>query len=143
MVAPRINTEIQSVVWRCCSVSHVDHVTGEAVEGLLQRLRQRGVGVHVAGGLEGGEVPLLREGQLGQKLGDVRSDQVTADELEVLGVGDQLDEADGFAEAVGLAVRAERELGDLDLATLALACSSVRPKLATCGWQNVARGIMR
>jgi hypothetical protein len=68
---------------------------------------------------------------------------VAADELEVLGIRDELDEADGLAEAVRLAVRAERELRDLDLAALGLGLLLGEPKLATCGWQNVARGIIR
>ena len=77
--------------------------------------RQRRVRVHVARRLEGGEVPLLRERQLGQQLGHVGADQVAAEQLEVLAVGDELDEADRLAEAVGLAVRRERELRDLDV----------------------------
>src|SRR5690606_28128335 len=56
----------------CACASEVDHVAREAVEALLQRLRQRRVGVHVTGQLQRREVPLLRERQLGQKLGDVR-----------------------------------------------------------------------
>ena len=90
----------------------IDHVAGEAVEALLQRLGQRRVGVDVAGQLVGGEVPLLRQRQLGQQLGDVGADQVSAEQLAVLLVGDQLDEAGRVAEAVRLAVGGERELRD-------------------------------
>eukprot|EP01136_Pigoraptor_vietnamica_P011514 Opistho-1_new@50444 len=100
--------------------SEVDHVAGEAVEALLQRLRQRRVRVHVAGQLQRRQIPLLSQRQLGQELRHVRADHVGADELEVLGVGDQLDEADRLAEAMRLAVRHEREGGDLDLAPLVL-----------------------
>ena len=55
----------------------------EPVEDLLQRLPQRGVHVHVAGQLEGTEVPLLRQRQLGQELGDVRTDEVAAEQRAV------------------------------------------------------------
>ena len=118
---------------------------GEAVERLLHRLRQRRVRVHVARQLERREVPLLRERQLGQQLRHVGADQVAAEQLEVLAVGDQLDEADRLAQAVGLAVRREGELGDLDLASwpASRACCSVgrrwRPaasrrwRAASCG----------
>lgn len=47
-----------------CPQSHVDHVSGEAVEGVLHRLAERGVGVHVSGELIGGQFPSLRERQL-------------------------------------------------------------------------------
>src|SRR4051794_33583547 len=84
--------------------SEVDHVAGEAVDGLLQRLGQRRVGVHVARELGGREVPLLREGQLGQQLGDLGADQVPAEQLAVGLVGDELDEPAGLGEPLGLAV---------------------------------------
>src|SRR6478735_1401976 len=97
-----------------CRRSEVDHVAGKAVETLLQRLRQRWVGVDVAGELVYPEVPLLGERELGQKFGHVVSDEVSAEQFAVLRVGDDLDEATRFAEAVRLAVRGERELRDLD-----------------------------
>src|SRR6266545_6601722 len=78
----------------------VDHVAFEAVESLLHRLAQGGVGVYVAGQLLGGEVPLLGQGQLGQQLGDLGADQVAAEKLAVRGVADQLDEPGRVAEAV-------------------------------------------
>ena len=59
-------------------------MAGEAVDGLLDGLAQRRVGVDVARHLVGGEVPLLGQGQLGQQLGDVGADQVGAEELAVL-----------------------------------------------------------
>ena len=96
-------------------LAQVDHVAGEAVEGLLHGLGQRRVRVHVARRLEGGEVPLLRERELGKQLGHVGADEVAAEQLEVLAVGDELDEADRLAQAVRLAVRRERELRDLDV----------------------------
>ena len=74
-------------------------MAGDAVGHFLQRLGQRRVGVHVAGDLFGGEVPQLGEGELGQELGHVRADHVQAEDLAVLGVGDELDEAGG--QAVG------------------------------------------
>src|SRR5690348_4033890 len=88
----------------------IDHVAGDALDGLLDRLGQRRVREHVASDLVGGEVPLLREGQRGQQLGDVGPDEVGADDLVVRRVGDDLDETDGVAEAHGLAVGGEREL---------------------------------
>ena len=65
-------------------MSHVDHVTGEAVEAFLQSLRQRRVRVHVPGRFESREIPLLRERELGQKLRDIRADEVSTEELQVL-----------------------------------------------------------
>ena len=64
----------------------------QAVEALLHRLRQGRVGVDVARELIGGEVPLLRQRQLGQQLGDVGADEVAAEQFQVLLVGDQLDD---------------------------------------------------
>src|SRR3954453_23123792 len=61
-----------------CRRSEVDHVAGKAVEALLQRLRQRGVAVHVAAQLVDREVPLLGERELGQQLGHVVADEVSA-----------------------------------------------------------------
>ena len=81
-------------------------------------LAERRVGVHVAGQLGRGEVPLLRQRELGQQLGHVVADEVPAEQLAVLAVGDQLDEAAGVAEAVRLAVGGERERGDLDVVAL-------------------------
>ena len=74
--------------------------------------------VHVAGDVLGGEVPHLREGQLGQELGDIGTDEVAADQLSVGGVGDDLHEADRMAEALRLAVGGVRELGHLDVVAL-------------------------
>ena len=65
------------------------------MEAFLQRLRQRRVRVHIAGQFVGGQVPLLRQRQLGQQLRDVMSDQASAEQLAVLAVGDQLDEPAG------------------------------------------------
>jgi hypothetical protein len=73
----------------------VDHVAGQAMEAFLQRLRRRRVRVHIAGQFVGGQVPLLRQRQLGQQLRDVMSDQASAEQLAVLAVGDQLDEPAG------------------------------------------------
>src|SRR5690606_28124837 len=70
----------------------VDHVARDAVEGLLDGLPQRRVGEHDAGHLVGGEVPGLRDVDRGQQLGDVRADHVCAEDLVVLGVGDDLHE---------------------------------------------------
>ena len=39
------------------------------------------MGVHVAGELERAEVPLLGERQFGQQLGDIRADEVPAEQL--------------------------------------------------------------
>ena len=85
-------------------------MAGDALDGLLDRLGQRRVGEDVAGDLVGGEVPLLGQGQRRQQLGDVGADQVGAEDLVVLRVGDDLDEADRLAEALRLAVGGEREL---------------------------------
>lgn len=92
--------------------SEVDHVAGEAVERFLECFAEGGVGVDVAGQFGGGQVPLLREGELGKKLRDVRADHVSTEELAARGIGHELYEAARFAEAVGLAVGGEGELGD-------------------------------
>ena len=67
---------------------------------------RRRVGEDVAGHLVGGQVPLLGQRQHRQQLGDVGADHVGAEDLVVLGVGDDLDEADRLAEALRLAVGA-------------------------------------
>ncbi len=118
-------------------------MAGEAVDRFLQCLTERGVGVDVACQLVDREVPLLGQGQLGQQFRNVRSDEVPAEQFAVLLVGDQLDETGRVTETVCLAVGSEREVRDLDVVASALACSSVKPNEATCGWQNVARGIIR
>ena len=46
-------------------LSEVDGVAGHGVEAFLQSLAERGVGVHVAGQLGGGQVPKLGCGELG------------------------------------------------------------------------------
>ena len=58
------------------------------------------------------EVPHLGQGQLGQQLGHVGTDQVAAEQLPVLRVAEQLDEPDRVAEAVRFSVGHEGELGD-------------------------------
>ena len=59
-------TEVVTAAETGAGSSEVDHVPCEAVDGFLQGLRQRRVRVHVAGQLVDGEIPLLREGELGQ-----------------------------------------------------------------------------
>ena len=88
-------------------------MSGQAVDGLHDGLPQRGMGVDVAGHLVDRQVPLLGEGQFGQQFGDVRADQVRTEELAVLRVAQQLDEAAGIPDAGGLSVGAEREGGAL------------------------------
>ena len=56
------------------------------------------------------------EGELGDQLGHVGADQVGAQDLAACGVGDDLDLAVGLAQRLGLAVGAEGELADADLA---------------------------
>ena len=69
-----------------------------------------------------------------EQLGDVFADHVDAEQLAVLGVEDQLDEAVGLARRQRAAADAEGELADLDLAAvLSRAFFSVMPMLATCG----------
>jgi hypothetical protein len=69
-------------------------VARDAVDGLLDRLGQRRVREDVARNLVGGQVPLLGQREHGQQLGDVGADHVGTEDLVVLGVGDDLDEAD-------------------------------------------------
>src|SRR5690349_1232278 len=98
----------------------VDHVAGDALDGLLDGLGQRRVREDVAGDLVGGEVPLLGQRQRGQELGDVGTDHVGAEDLVVLRVRDDLDEADPVAKPHRLAVGGERELRGLHLVALVL-----------------------
>ena len=95
-------------------------MAGDALDGLLHRLRQGRVGEDVAGHLVGGEVPLLRQGQRGQQLGHLGPDQVGADDLVVLRVRDDLHEPDALGHAARLAVGRERELRHLDVVPLLL-----------------------
>ena len=83
------------------------------MEAFLQCLRQRRVGVHVAGQLGDREVPLLSQRELGQQLGHVVADQMAAEQLAVLAVRDQLDESAGVAEAVCLGVAVNGNLATL------------------------------
>ena len=75
------------------------------------------MGVDVTGQFLGRQVPLLREREFGQHLGDVVAHEVCAEKLVGVGVGEELDEARGLAHAARLAVRAERERGGLDVET--------------------------
>src|SRR3954471_20872437 len=70
--------------------SEVDHVASQAVDRLLQPLAERRVRVHVARQLGRGEIPPLRQRQLGQQLGDLGADEVPAEQLAVRLVSDQL-----------------------------------------------------
>ncbi len=90
------------------------------MEAFLQRLRQRRVDVDVAGQLSSGEVPLLRQGELGHQFRDIRPDQVRPEQFAVLAVGDHLDEAGRVGQPVRLPIGGERELGDLDVIPLSL-----------------------
>ena len=54
--------------------------------------------------------------ELGDHLGHIRADHVDAEDFAGLRIGDDLDLPVEFAERLGLAVRPERELADLDLA---------------------------
>ena len=70
-------------------------MTGNAVGYILERLGQCRMSVHIARNLIGGQVPKLRESQLRQQLSNLRPDHVQAQDLAVLGIGDQFDEARG------------------------------------------------
>ncbi|GLP68833.1 hypothetical protein TUSST3_54560 [Streptomyces sp. TUS-ST3] len=93
-------------------------MTRETVDGFLDRLAEGGVGVDVAGDLMDGEVPLLGQRQFGEQLGDVRAEEVSAYELAVLGVTDELHEAGRITQARSPGDRGERELRHLDVETL-------------------------
>jgi hypothetical protein len=92
-------------------------VPGQAVNGLLDLLAQRGVGVHVAGDLVNPEVPLLGQGQFGQQYGDFGSDEVGAEQLAVGVVAQDLHEAGWITQTLCFAVGRERECSDLDVVT--------------------------
>ena len=80
----------------------------------MQRLGHRRVGVHIAGELVGCQVPLLGQRQFGQQLGDVVADEVSSDQLAVLCVRDELDEAAGVPDADGLTDRQRALLSATD-----------------------------
>ncbi len=80
-----------------------------------EHFAQRRVGMDVAGDLGRRDLHELGQAQLGQQFGDIRADQVGAQDFAVAGVGDDLDEADALVERLGLAVGHERELAHLDL----------------------------
>ena len=63
----------------------------DAVGHVLERLRQRGVRMHIARDLLRREIPKLCQRQLGQQLGNLWPDHVEAQDLAVLGVRDELD----------------------------------------------------
>src|SRR5690606_13660224 len=72
---------------------HVDHMAGKAVDGFLDRLAERRVSVDVACHFVNGEVPLLRQRELGQQFGDVGADEVGAEQLAVLVIANDLHKA--------------------------------------------------
>jgi hypothetical protein len=135
-----------AVVRRICRLE-VDHLSGQAMKGFLQRLGQRRVGVDVADQFFDGQIPALGQGEFGQQFGDVGTNQVCSEQLSVRAVGDNLDESGRVAVAAGFSPFARN--GNLATAmslsraaASAWACASVRPKLATWGWQKVTRGII-
>ena len=70
------------------------------------------------------------------QLGHFGADHVRAEQLAGLGVEHRLHQALGLAQRDRLAVADERESADLDRRSPAsFAFASVRPTLATCGWQ--------
>lgn len=79
------------------------------------------------------------QGTCKSKLSDhfrnIGSDQMRSKQLAVLGIKHELDKALGLANAMCFAVGSEWELATLTSWPASLAFRSVRPMLATCGWQ--------
>ena len=69
----------------------------------------------------------------GDELRRLRADDVHAEDLSVLGVGDDLHEAVVRVDDGGLGVSDEGELAHLDVWPSSLALASVRPTLPICG----------
>ena len=89
--------------------------------------------VHRLDDLGLGRFQLAGQDQLGQQFGDVFADHVHAEQLAVLAVEDQLDEAVGLARGQGAAAGAEGNLPILISRFCSRAFFSVCPMLATCG----------
>ena len=61
------------------------------VSGLHQDLAERRVSMYVSSNLGGRQLHALRQGQLGQQLGNIRADDVGAQDLAITSVCDDLD----------------------------------------------------
>ena len=94
-----------------------------------------GVRVHGVEDLFLGRFELLGHHQLGDQLGRLRADQVGAQQLAVLGVEDELDEALGLVRRQGAAAELERELADADL----VAGFAWRPSRSARRWRRPGR----
>ena len=75
------------------------------------------------------------ERRLGDEVGRVRPDDVDAERVVGVGVGDDLGEALVLAADDRLGDRLERDLADLDVVARLLACASVSPIEAISGRQ--------
>src|SRR5699024_682140 len=88
-------------------ILEVDHVAADTVRSFLDSLRQGRVDVDAAADLLGGEVPVLSQHQLVEQLGGIGANDVAAQQLTELSVGDDLGETIGLSQADSLAVRGE------------------------------------
>ena len=120
----------------------MDDPAGGGAGAFHDRLGERRVRVHRAGDLLEAALELLRDDQLGDHLGRARADDVRAEQLAVARVADDLHHALAVAVDGRRADAAHRELArPRRRAPRSRASASVRPKLATCGEQNVAPGM--
>jgi len=88
-----------------------------------------------------GAFHLQRHHGLGNQLRRVRPDNVYAQNLSILGVGNNFDEAFVLAHDAGARVGSEGELANLDVVTLFLGLGFGQTDAAISGWQYVALGI--
>jgi len=101
------------------------------------------MGVHISCQLGGGEVPQLRQRQLGQEFTDFAAHQMRSQKLAMRLVGNYFDETAAFTQSVGLGAGLHREDGDPYAVTGGASLLFGEAEVATWGWQNVTRGIIR
>ena len=101
----------------------MDGVTKGGLRRLEDSLAQCRVCVDRGGDVVVGRLEGDGESHLGDHLGGVRSDDVGSDDLTMRLVEEELHEAVGLADRLGLATGLEGELADLDFEALFLGCA--------------------
>ena len=129
---------------RRAAVGDVNRPSLRGQRGLHQGFGQGRVRVNRAVELLHGQTVLHRERGLGDQIGGTRSDDVRAEKLPRLGVGEDFDVALGLTKRQGAAGRGERKAADLDRDPLLLRFLLPQPDVGDLGVgvDAVRRGVV-
>ena len=114
---------------------HVNDATVGVEHAFVHHFRQRRMREDRVHQLFFGRFAVHRHDKALDQLGDFGADHVGAQQLAGLLVEDGLDHAIRLAKRDGLAIAGTRNRPTLISRPCSLAFASVRPTLATCGWQ--------